>query len=168
MAGDPLAPLHDFYVTLGGGAAALLGLLFVSVSINVRRIVEHEDTKELARQTFISLVAVLLYALYALLPQPVWQLGVELAGTSGVLVLQAAPRFVGSFVRESSHISRRTQLLRFGLVLLLQLGALAVGVELIRAEVAAASWLIGIEFALLAGAARNSWEMLVEIGAEAR
>ena len=164
MGSNELDPLHDFFVTLGGGAAALLGLLFVSVSINVRRVVEHEDTKELARQTFLSFVAVLLYALYALLPQQLSQLGIEVTATSAVLILIAAPRFVRSFVRESTHLSRRAQIIRFGVVLLLLIGALAVGIALLASTSGAVSWLIGIEFTLLAGGARNSWELLVEVG----
>ena len=156
--------LHDFFITLGGGAAALLGLLFVSVSINVRRVIEHEDTKQLARQTFLSFVAALLYALYALLPQPVPQLGLPVTVTGAIFAMLVAPRFLGSFVRETGHIPRHLQLLRFGIGLGLQLGAVAAGVELLRGNAGALSWLIAIEFALLAGAARNSWDLLLELG----
>ncbi|MGN6403344.1 hypothetical protein [Sinomonas sp.] len=159
-----LEPLHPFLTTLGGGAATLLGLLFVSVSINVRRIVEHEDTKELARQTFVSFVSVLLYALYALLPQPLWQLGIEMAATSLVLIVQGAPRFLRSFRRERSHLTRRAQVLRFGLGLFLQAAALAIAIDFLVGDLRGASWLIAVELSLLAGAARNSWELLVELG----
>ncbi|WP_138414589.1 hypothetical protein [Sinomonas gamaensis] len=144
MTGD-LDPLHPFLGTLGGGAATLLGLLFVSVSINVRRIVEHEDTKELARQ-----------------------LGIEMAATSLVLIVQGAPRFVRSFRRERSHLSRRAQVLRFGLGLFLQTAALAIAVDFLVGDLRGASWLIAVELSLLAGAARNSWELLVELGNSAR
>lgn len=168
MSTTDLEPLHDFFVTLGGAAAVLVGLLFVSVSINVRRIAEHEDTRELARQTFVSFVAVLLYSLYTLLPQSAWQLGLEITVTSGVLIFQAAPRFVRSFVRERSHLSRRAQILRFGIFLLLQMGAAATGIDLLSGDLSGVSWLIGIVFALLAGAARNSWIMLIELGAAAK
>ena len=164
----PLQSVHDFLVTLGGGSAALLGLLFVTVSVNARQIARHEDIQELARQTFISFVSVLLYTLYMLLPQPIQELGVEVGLTSAVLVVYAGPRFVRSLVRQGGHLPRRTQVLRFGLALALQAAALASGIELLRGDQAAASWLIGVEIALLVGAVRNSWEMLVEFGAETR
>jgi hypothetical protein len=165
---NPLPPLHDFLITLGGAAAALLGLLFVAVSVNVRTILTHEDTKELARQTFISLVSVLFYALFALLPQPVPQLGLQLVIAATVLVAGTGPRFVRSFVRPVGRVPRHTQVLRFGLVLVLQVGILATGVELMRSTLPALNALIGILLALLLGAARNSWEMLVEMGRPAR
>ena len=162
-----LTPLHDFFATLAGGAAALLGLLFVAVSINVRAIVRHDDTRELARVTFISFISVLLYALYVLLPQPLGLLGIEIAATSAVMILITAPRFARSFFREKSRFSRRTQIARFGIALLLQLGALIVGIYLLRGDVRILGYLVGIEITLLATAARNCWEMLVKMVAPA-
>jgi modulator of FtsH protease len=162
-----LSPLHEFFSALANGAAALLGLLFVAVSINVRAIVRHDDTRELARVTFISFIGVLLYALYVLLPQPIGFLGEEIALTSAAMIALTAPRFVLSFVRERSRFSRRTQVLRFGVALLLQVAALVVGIALIRGNVNFLSFLIGVEITLLASAARNCWEMLVKMGAPA-
>jgi hypothetical protein len=127
MDSSALLPLHDFFATLGGGAAALLGLLFVAVSINVAGIVKHDDTRELARHTFVTFVGVFLYALFVLLPQSIQQLGVEIAVTSVVLILFTAPRFVQSFFREAGRVSRGAQIRRFGLALLLQVGAFAIG-----------------------------------------
>jgi hypothetical protein len=164
----PFQQLHDFFITLGGAAAALLGLLFVAVSVNARTIVGHEDLRELARQTFINLVAVLLYALFGLLPQPAQAYGLQLVIAAGILVIGTGPRFVRSFVRPAGRVRRVTQVLRFGIVLVLQIGALVVGIELMRSVLVAVSALIGIQFALLLGAARNSWEMLVELGEERR
>lgn len=162
----PLLPFHDFFITLGGAAAALLGLLFVAVSVNVRTIVGHEDLRELARQTFINLVAVLLYSLFGLLPQPVEPFGLQVLIGAGILVIGTGPRFVRSVVRPVGRVPRATQVLRFGLVLLLQVGALVVGIELMRSVLVAVDALVAIQFALLLGAARNSWEMLVEIAHE--
>lgn len=163
---DPLLQLHDFFITLGGAAAALLGLLFVAVSLNVRHIVGYEDLRELARQTFINLVAVLLYSLFGLLPQPVEPFGLQVVIGAGILVIGTGPRLVRSLVRPVGRVPRVTQVLRFGLVLVLQIGALVVGIELMRSVEVAVWALIGIQFALLLGAARNSWEMLVELGHE--
>lgn len=165
MDAGPLEPLHDFFVTLGGAAAALLGLLFVAVSINVRAIVEHEDTRELARQTFVGFITVLLYSLYALVPGPVQQLGMAFAATSAFVIAWAGPRFVRSFAREEGKLSRRAQILRFGLFLLLQGAAFAIGLGMLGGDAGAAGWLVGVELILLGSAARNSWEMLLEMGA---
>jgi hypothetical protein len=164
MDSNALNPLHDFFATLGGGAAALLGLLFVAVSINVKAIVQHDDTRELARHTFVSFVGVLLYALFVLLPQPVQQLGVEIAITSAALIFFTGPRFVQSFFRGESKLSRGKQIRRFGLALLLQLGALAIGADMVRGDTGAAPWLVAVVLVLLVAGARNSWEILVEMG----
>jgi hypothetical protein len=160
-----VAQFHDFFVTLGGGAAALLGLLFVAVSINVKAVVDHEDIRELARQTFVTFVGVLLYALFALLPQSIQQLGVEVSASSAVLILSTAPRFGRSLVRKSTRLSRWTQIRRFGLALVIQVGAFTIGADFIRGDVNAIGWLVAVDLILLVVGARNSWEILVEMGA---
>lgn len=157
--------LHDFFITLGGGAAALLGLLFVALSINVRAIVKHDDTRELARHTFVSFVGVLLYALFVLLPQSIQQLGLEVAVTSAALITSTGPRFVRSFFREDSRLSRGTQIRRFGLAMILQVAAFVIGADMMGGDTGAASWLVAVELILLVAGARNSWEILIEMGA---
>ena len=59
-----------FYTVIGGASAALLGLLFVAVSVNVAAILgdAQENSKRLAEQAFQNYISVLLVSLLALFP----------------------------------------------------------------------------------------------------
>ena len=78
---------HDFYFTAGGAAAALTGLLFVALTVNRERIINHPFQRSRARQGVFALVTVLVVSLIALVPdQPRWGLGLELL-VGGLLTL---------------------------------------------------------------------------------
>jgi hypothetical protein len=60
----------EFYSTIGGFAATLLGLLFVAVSINAPVILSdaHVHSKRLAEQAFQNYLAVMMVSLLAIYP----------------------------------------------------------------------------------------------------
>jgi len=61
---------NQFYELIGGAAATLLGLLFVSVSLNAELILgsEHKHSKRLAEQAFQNYLAVLVVSLAVVMP----------------------------------------------------------------------------------------------------
>ncbi|MEP6753804.1 MAG: hypothetical protein ABI959_13750 [Candidatus Dormiibacterota bacterium] len=59
---------HDFFVTAGTGAAALTGLLFVALSIQLDRILGHPENRFRARGNFFGLTLVMVMALVVLMP----------------------------------------------------------------------------------------------------
>jgi modulator of FtsH protease len=63
---------HDFFLAAAGASAALLGLLFVGVSINLAAIAgdERVDLRARAGQAFGNLLFVLVIALLMLIPDP--------------------------------------------------------------------------------------------------
>jgi hypothetical protein len=78
---DPYRPelWHDFFIAGAGSAAALTGLLFVSLSLHVRFIASSNAHRNTARGSLIGLVLVLVLSLVVLVHQlPSWT-GVELA-----------------------------------------------------------------------------------------
>jgi modulator of FtsH protease len=62
-----------------GAAAALTGLLFVAVSINLDRILAFPRLPARAAETLVVLLLVLVVATLTLLPQPLRALGIEVA-----------------------------------------------------------------------------------------
>ncbi len=76
---------HDFYLMIGTAAATLIGLLFVSLSLNVDVITReaNADLRVLATQTFTSFI-VLMFAVLFLIPHQVPEgLGLPLLGVGG-------------------------------------------------------------------------------------
>ena len=61
---------HDFFALLGGAGATLLGLLFVSVSLHARAILDpaHRNAKHLAEQAYHNYIAVLVVSLAVFFP----------------------------------------------------------------------------------------------------
>jgi modulator of FtsH protease len=72
----------NFFVAEAGAAAALTGLLFVAVSINLTRVLEFPQLPTRAAETLISLISVLVVSTFALVPeQSLRTYGVEIAAT---------------------------------------------------------------------------------------
>jgi hypothetical protein len=72
----------NFFVAEVGAAAALTGLLFVAVSINLTRVLEFSQLPTRAAETLISLVSVLVVSTFALVPeQSMKTYGIEIAAT---------------------------------------------------------------------------------------
>ena len=77
---------HDFFVAEASASAALAGLLFVAVSINLTRILEFPQLPIRAIEALSTLLSVLLVATFFLIPgQSGLAYGIEI-GASGLLV----------------------------------------------------------------------------------
>jgi hypothetical protein len=78
----------DFFTVSAGAAATLVGLLFVSLSVNIAQILKFEHLPTRAASTLASLMLILIASLAFLLPQPPWLMGLEvLAASLAVWVL---------------------------------------------------------------------------------
>jgi modulator of FtsH protease len=73
-----VAEWHEMFVAAAGAAAALAGLVFVAVSINVERILSFHGLPERALQTILLLLAAVVVSLVSLIPQSIEALAVEL------------------------------------------------------------------------------------------
>src|SRR5688572_24516535 len=97
------AEWKDLFVAAAGASAALAGLVFVAVSINLDRILALEGVTNLALSTLALLIGVLIISMFGLIPgQEANTLGFELLAVS--LVLTA---FVGGQGWRSASVSER-------------------------------------------------------------
>jgi hypothetical protein len=152
----------DFFVAGAGASAALAGLVFVAVSINVDRILRFEGLPERALATVMLLLSVVLVSLIGLIPgQSRAALAGELLGVGlafAVLILGLTSRSMADRVQQRLH--------NLGHWLLVGLGTIPVvlGAVSLFAEAGGGLYWVaaGIVVATI-GAVANAWVLLVEI-----
>ena len=154
----------DLFVAVAGASAALAGLLFVAVSINVERIVKYEGLPERGIEALAMLLAPLVVSIAGLLPgQSHVAFGIELLAIAAFLIavmarLPVARDFPEGVEMPSRYVLSR-QVVRFSGTVLLAIGALA---ELF-AVAGGLYWVGGAIVVLTLGAVVNAWVLLVEI-----
>lgn len=153
----------DFFVAAAGASAALLGLLFVAVSINLERILKYPGLPGRALEALMQLTCVLLVSLAGLVPgHSHVALGLELmliVAAIGAIVVRQPVLVADESGRE--HASWRAS--RW-VVRLTGLLAIAIaGISLLAETGGGLYWLAaGIALATIAAIA-GAWVLLVEI-----
>lgn len=158
---DP-AEWKDLFVAVAGASAALTGLLFVAVSINLERILKFEGLPERALETLLFLVLVLLVSIVGLIPgQSHVALGLELLFVS--LITAAVILRLPTLRMDDGEVERSWVLTRWA-VRLLATAPFVVGAVSVLAECGGGLyWVVaGIAFAII-GAVASAWVLLVEI-----
>jgi modulator of FtsH protease len=161
MAYDP-SEWHDLFVAAAGASAALAGLLFVAVSINLERILQFEGLPERGLETVALLLGVLLISFVGLVPgQSHVALGAEILVIAVVLIAFIC-RLPTSYTGPG-EVPRSWVYTRWTLRLVGTVPFLLAGVSLIFEAGGGLYWVVdGIVFAILAAVA-NAWVLLVEI-----
>ena len=162
MAAYVSAPWSDLYVAMAGAAAALLGLLFVAVSINLEQVLRLAFLPLRAGETLGVLVVLLATAVFVLVPgQSRTALGIELAATGGLLVgLDGWLR-----IRQRHPISLPARRVVVPVVIVALTGAplVVAGATLVTGAGGGLYWTVPALLAGFAGAVVNAWVLLVEI-----
>lgn len=153
---------HDLAVATVGACAALAGLIFVAVSLNLARILELEGLAGRAGRTLGLLVALLAAGIAVLVPgQSRLALGVELV-VAGVLVGGSAiPPLHRGRVDPASPL--HWLLLPAAIVLTPAAALVVAGIGVATGAGGGLFWLAGAMAVGIAGAVLNSWVLLVEI-----
>jgi hypothetical protein len=163
---------HDFFLAAAGASAALLGLLFVGVSINLAAIAADErvDLRARAGQAFTNLVFVLLIGLIMLIPNPVARLlAVALGLVAAIALIRVGLTVIGLVSVHAHPRERRATLRRIGWTAIANL-VLAFTAWRIWDSNGAADVipnLVIVVVVLLIGAADIAWEMLTEVSSQA-
>ena len=157
---DPTA-WTNFAVATAGVAAALAGLLFVAISLNLKRILQFRRLPGRAAGTLVILVALLVSSVFLLAPgQSRSATGVELLGTGLVLCVAAV---LSTRHARSAGDPFVYWLFPFGLALAPAVLLTVAGLSEWSQRAGGLLWLLAAMVAGLLVAMQNAWVLLVEI-----
>jgi hypothetical protein len=157
---------HDFYLMIGTAAATLVGLLFVSLSLNVDAITrpENADLRVLAAQTFTGFLNVVMLAVLFLIPhQGPNGLGLPLLGVSGYGLYETVGRFFKTRRTQLHGWGRGGVARRFAVPTLCCVTLLIIAVLVLLGGTSGLYWLVPVMILLVVAASRNAWDLLLRL-----
>lgn len=147
-----------------GASAALAGLVFVAVSINIERILRYPGLPERGAQTILLLLGVVVVSTFALVPgQSRTALGLELTGEGLASVVAVAVLFRASLRASASSDEPSYLPSQLALSMPAALLLLAGGASLIADGGGGLYWTLAGVVLSVVGAVANAWILLVEI-----
>lgn len=162
---------HDFYLAVGSASAALLGLLFVGVSINLSSITaaKRADLRTRANLAFSNLLYLLCISLIVLIPSSdATSLAVSFTAVAAVGLLRNASRVIGLIHGKDRSWKGFATIRRLSWTVVADLVLLYVAALLAsRGDAVALYYATGVVFVLLIGSADVAWGLLVEESEEA-
>lgn len=153
---------HELFVAMAGAAAALAGLLFVAVSINLTDILKFPSLPRRALETLLIMLAVVLLSIFVLVPgQSPTVLGLEILALGlGFLLATLIPRL--RLPREESQDTVR-RLVPLVLLVASFVPMVIAGSSLLIGAGGGLYWLVpSLVFAFVT-AITSAWVLLVEI-----
>lgn len=151
----------DLFVGAAGAGAALAGLVFVAVSINIERILGLPGVPSRALATVLLLLNVVVASVFGLAPQSTTALGLELL-ISGLAVTAAVVVLFSQAERhaQAPRGSAATNMIVAGLA---TLPFAVAGASMLAEAGGGLYWVLAGIVAALVGAVVNAWVLLVEI-----
>jgi hypothetical protein len=156
------ADWHDLFVASAGAAAALTGLIFVAVSINLAQILADRRLPIRAAETLSILVGLVLLSVFMLVPgQGRVVLGLEI-GTLGVLLGAPLLAIRLRLPREPGE-PRTWSVVPLIVILAATVPMIVAGISVLATAGGGLYWLVPELLLAFAGSILNAWILLIEI-----
>jgi hypothetical protein len=155
---------HDFYLMVGTAAATLVGLLFVSLSLNVDAITLpiNSDLRELAEQTFSTFLSILSFAILFLIPhQAPLGLGLPLFAVGGFGLIRTIRRILRSQPSHPRAWGQSNLIRRFIAPVIGYLALIVISITVMIGRTGGLYWLIPVMISLIVAASMNAWDLLL-------
>jgi modulator of FtsH protease len=153
---------HDFLSTQAAAGAALAGLVFVAISMNLARVLSSRAVSGRAVEALLLLLSLLIVGLLGLIPeQSTMALGIELI-VFGLVMTVSLVR-IGSGAASVGGATRGQYVMRLCLGQLASLPIIIAGISFITGDGGGLYWVaLSTIVAVLAGMI-GAWVLLVEI-----
>jgi hypothetical protein len=159
-----IEPWANFLIAQVGASAALLGLVFVSISLNLPKILSNPYLPDRALMTMALLLAILLVASLLLIPgQPTWMMAAE------ILVVAAPAWAIGSgieirtFAQPGGYVPLPVQIVKFLVLESASLFYFIAAALLALGHAGALYWVAAAILVSILRAAFDAWVLLIEI-----
>ena len=175
IAVDPISTAllewHDFFTAVTAIAGTLIGLLFVVIGLNPAILADtsHAGMRVLTAQTFHSFLVLVLIGLSALVPSDYGTtilISMVIVGVQGIVRVVHDIRLART--DPDPAWSGRAALARVISPTLAYIFTLYTAYGIWRQDVGALDWFVGIVLLLTISAATSCWDLMEEIGKQAR
>ena len=153
---------QGFFVAQTGASAALAGLVFVSVSISLPKILASPHLPDRAFQALIVLLEILVIASLMLVPQSLRLLGIEVLAAGFAVWIVVAIFDLRSLRGADASYYRRT-VYRTGLSQLAAILYVVAGSSILARGAGGVYWLVPAMLGSFLVAMLDAWVLLVEI-----
>lgn len=158
---------HEFYLMAGTAAVTLVGLLFVALSIHLDVLLHHKRAHllDLARQTLLAYLYVLIMSLMFLVPPTSPRTLAATMGAGSIVVLVISIIGLVQEARQKETSLARGKLLRRRLLQILSLAmALSAAVLLWRGDHYGVFLMIAPICMMLGNATGSAWDLMTQVG----
>jgi hypothetical protein len=157
---------HDFYHVIGDASAALIGLLFVSISINADVIIKkiNKDLLLLAGEIFMSYFCVFMYSIIFVIPDqgPVG-LGLPMLGINLLFLGITIYRIRGIRNKQSKSLLIGGILHAFLVPAICFICIIVISISLLFGETRGLYWFVPVIIILLLHSSINAWNLLLKL-----